>query len=317
MEKEENVCVKTEGTEEKMVMENGANGCCENASAVPSKFKDVDALVRAYSALQSEFTRRSQRLKELERKVENLEGEGMAVHSGAEKLRKNAQVRRLDAARFNSFVAETEQSKAQGVEIAERMKTVGEADAAKAVEVLGAVKNAPDATVCAVDTATAVAAATSNEEPTKEQPLEQERLENGNETAEKDPEVDRESSSTDAPAHSEEGAEKQEQAEVGAKAFYLKKQAQGGEGQASVAGNEASFNPSDALYAQVCRDEGVRLRIIGEYLSSLGKSGAPLMTGGVGTFTTPPKRRQILRKQEIWHCYIQPTQKAEDYPQDE
>ena len=40
----------------------------EKDSAVLGKFKDVDALARAYSALEAEFTRRSQRLKELEKK---------------------------------------------------------------------------------------------------------------------------------------------------------------------------------------------------------------------------------------------------------
>ena len=60
----------------------------ELASTIPSKFKDVDALVRAYSSLQAEFTRRSQRLKELEKKVENVEKEeGVKVDSGVEKLR--------------------------------------------------------------------------------------------------------------------------------------------------------------------------------------------------------------------------------------
>ena len=38
----------------------------ENAAAVTGKFKDVKALMDAYQALEAEFTRRSQRLKELE-----------------------------------------------------------------------------------------------------------------------------------------------------------------------------------------------------------------------------------------------------------
>lgn len=45
-----------------------------------------------------------------------------------------------------------------------------------------------------------------------------------------------------------------------------------------------------SLYEQVCRDEEVRLKIIGEYLASIGKSGAPLMTGGVGLLATPPQK---------------------------
>lgn len=38
----------------------------ENAATVTGKFKDVKALWEAYQALEAEFTRRSQRLKELE-----------------------------------------------------------------------------------------------------------------------------------------------------------------------------------------------------------------------------------------------------------
>ncbi|MCM1438136.1 MAG: hypothetical protein NC131_02835 [Roseburia sp.] len=38
----------------------------ETAAAVTGKFKDVEALMQAYQALEAEFTRRSQRLKELE-----------------------------------------------------------------------------------------------------------------------------------------------------------------------------------------------------------------------------------------------------------
>lgn len=37
------------------------------AAAVPAKFKDVKTLVKAYSDLEAEFTRRSTRLKELEK----------------------------------------------------------------------------------------------------------------------------------------------------------------------------------------------------------------------------------------------------------
>jgi hypothetical protein len=38
----------------------------DSSAALLGKFKDVDALLQAYNSLQAEFTRRSQRLKELE-----------------------------------------------------------------------------------------------------------------------------------------------------------------------------------------------------------------------------------------------------------
>ena len=43
----------------------------DNAAAELGKFKDVKTLMSAYQALESEFTRRSQRLKELEANKEN------------------------------------------------------------------------------------------------------------------------------------------------------------------------------------------------------------------------------------------------------
>ena len=243
MEKEENVCVKTEGTEESVCMESGVmENCSEKASTVPSKFKDVDALARAYAALQSEFTRRSQRLKELERRMENLEGD--EGRSGVEKLRKNAQARKAEMARFDRFVAETEGVTAQA----------GEKDEAL-------------------------------EEPMKEQPLgevlEAENAADGGTMDEVKP-------LTEVSAQQKDGVGVEERA--GVVTSNVKAQARGGEGRVSVAGKGPIATPSESLYAQVCRDEEVRLRIIGEYLASLGKSGAPLMTGGVGAFTTPPFR---------------------------
>ena len=84
MEKEENVYEETTPTEE--FAEASENG----ALTVLGKFKDVGALVRAYESLQAEFTRRSQKLRQLETEVENFKKE--QASSGAEKLRKNAQV---------------------------------------------------------------------------------------------------------------------------------------------------------------------------------------------------------------------------------
>ena len=96
MENKENVFVQNEGTEQAVLSEMSADlGAEEMGSAVFKKFKDVNALARAYGALEAEFTRRSQRLKELERKMEenqksskNLTKESGETLScgGAEKL---------------------------------------------------------------------------------------------------------------------------------------------------------------------------------------------------------------------------------------
>ena len=75
MKTEENVCERIAQAESvasatarvRELKDGGAGN-----SAALGKFKSVDALQKAYTALQAEFTRRSQRLKELERRTENF-----------------------------------------------------------------------------------------------------------------------------------------------------------------------------------------------------------------------------------------------------
>ena len=72
MEYKENVVLEKGETEQGKIGNHSAEmGADEMGSAVFKKFKDVNALARAYGALEAEFTRRSQRLKELERKMED------------------------------------------------------------------------------------------------------------------------------------------------------------------------------------------------------------------------------------------------------
>ncbi len=58
-----NVCEK--------VGENIDENSAEN-EGILGKFKDVNALINAYNSLQSEFTKRCQRLKELEKEAESV-----------------------------------------------------------------------------------------------------------------------------------------------------------------------------------------------------------------------------------------------------
>lgn len=96
--------------------EQGERATMENGSTVLGKFKDVDALVRAYNALQAEFTRRSQRLKRLEKCDKRDEDQGHALKEnsstgGVEKLRKRAEEKRLHDEQFSAFVQEIENQK--------------------------------------------------------------------------------------------------------------------------------------------------------------------------------------------------------------
>lgn len=78
MKQEENVYGKDARTGQAAEAEE------KEGPAVLGKFKTVNALAEAYSALQAEFTRRSQRLKELEKKADNAETPTKAAASGAE-----------------------------------------------------------------------------------------------------------------------------------------------------------------------------------------------------------------------------------------
>ena len=228
MKEEENVYKENEGTEETTAVSEQ-----EKASAVPDKFKDVDALAKAYSSLQAEFTRRSQRLKELEKMAENFErGEPRGLRSGAEKLRKNASARKAETKQFDEFMQETVKVNAQETE---------EKQPSSTPEIL-------------------------NEEPSNKTPEKAEIDENGDTVYE----MNASKAEAELAGKGVETGEK----EKGVGAF--------------VAGSGNAGDSSESLYLQVSQNEKVRLKIIGEYLSSIGRSGAPLMTGGAGTLATPP-----------------------------
>lgn len=64
-------------------------------------------------------------------------------------------------------------------------------------------------------------------------------------------------------------------------------------------------NAVPSLYEQVLANEDVRLRIIGDYLSSIGKSGAPLMKGGTGVLATPlQKPSTVSQAGNMALCYF-------------
>lgn len=73
--------MKDNQTEKLQVTAEPAEAEKEEAAAELGKFKDVKALMEAYNALEAEFTRRSQRLKELEA---NKEQSAPAIAENAE-----------------------------------------------------------------------------------------------------------------------------------------------------------------------------------------------------------------------------------------
>ncbi len=231
---EENVYEETTPTEDVAAAKK------EEASTVLGKFKDVDALARAYGSLQAEFTRRSQRLKELEREAEKRKRVEDACEERVEKLRKNARAHRAAAREFDEFLSDVGQPLAE----------IGE-------ETTGAFEPS---------SVTVTDAETTPEETGKVSSGENEavtdKAENVGSVGEKESILHGAST-------------------VGAKEI------------SSVALGGESLS-SDELYEKVCQDEALRLRIIGEYLSSIRKSEAPLTLGGAMTPLTPPKRARTI-----------------------
>ena len=254
---EENVYGKIEGTEDVATakLENNTAETrpqnVENASTVPEKFKDVDALVRAYAALQAEFTRRSQRLKELEKKMENFK-EDRADVSGAEKLRKNAEARKRAAKAFDDFVAGVEGSDDRN----------GQKDLEPIEE-----QAEPTAQTLESSTQTATAATTVS--------MEQEGVESGQ-----------------APSRGE-GCKNGDGGNGSNTPVSVERDLETARQPVAESGS-ATLSASETLYQTVKKNEDVRLRIIGEYLASIGSGGAPLTTGNVGTLTTPPQRAKSI-----------------------
>lgn len=228
MENKDNVNVsQTTGAGE--IVDDSANENKEEvvSQSVPTalgKFKDVDALYKAYSSLQAEFTRRSQRLKELEKLAENLEEKnGRESAAAVEKLRKNAKLVKDRERAFDGFVAELEQTQNEDSSVS---KPDGEADESSA--------SMAETSVLAEEVAT------------------------------------------------DQGTS-------------VEKNAQPKTGGTSVEESRGTAElSSNALYERVCCDEGVRLRIIGEYLSSVGKGGVPLTKGGASTLSAPVLKPKTL-----------------------
>lgn len=288
MNQEDNVYEETTLTEGTKTMNMGAEEKMrtKNTSAVLGKFKDVDALAQAYNALQAEFTRRSQRLKELERKTENQNAEISGAKQenvnvfGVEKLRKNAKVKRAQAKQFDAFLADV----------------VAEKDAGK-----DAGKDAERPVVADSNVSEQENLQTENwqaeNSQTENAPKEDEMLVKASALDTLDNEKPENVEMRDVSAENEEELMAKERERMQSTTRFNHDTAVV-EGQRrtekSVAENGASLLSSEGLYEKVLENEQVRLRIIGEYLASIGKSGVPVTCGNAGILTAPPMRAKSI-----------------------
>lgn len=236
IENKENVHVETEQAGDCAVAQEVATREESKKDNAPfaRKFKSVDALEKAYESLQAEFTRKSQRLKELERVTDNLEnGDGKAERTVAEKLRSRSAEVKAEGQVFDRFVADL-----QGASAGDKQVLVAE-----------------------------------------EKPVTQENQGDSVHTVAKQDDIKTLSAT-------------QGEAVVG----EVKGQDEGGKTQSFVAENRESVELTDELLLQrVKENERVRLQIIGEYLTSVGKSVAPLTCGGAGTLVAPPRKAKTVQ----------------------
>ena len=276
MKVEENVYGKTaeaESVAEATTPAREAMDGGEKHSTALGKFKNVDALKKAYEALQAEFTRRSQRLKELERRSENFSKDKgttgfESARSGAEKRREIASERKVEERAFQTFVEDLEKGK-RPTRVFDESKTGDEKPTEKEVMAEGEM---------AQETKENVA-------QNVEQNAIQNELQNELQNEEQNEPI------FIPPLQAEHAWERKGDLEEKGSVLPSEREAV-----SSVAESRGNSVSSEELYARVCRDENVRLRVIGEYLSSLHKAGAPLMTTGAGTFVTPPLKAKTIQE---------------------
>ncbi len=218
-------------------------------SALPPKFKDVNALAEAYNALQAEITRRCQRLKELE----------MRARKFSETDRKQPDNKPKSDADGGVHAAEGA-DKTLHYPTENGVGTVSDSDK---------------------ETSGAANADMTFEDKDQENREAAKALDKGGENA----------AFKAAAAADERNAD-------------LKKTVSGNCAAGETAGNTPENTPENTSEnfgaggnaAEMKIDEKTRLKIIGEYLSSLRKNDAPLLRGGAGTFGTPPVRATSLEE---------------------
>lgn len=237
MEKKDNVYEETGKAEQEVASTDAETERAENGSTALGKFKDVDALMRAYSALEAEFTRRSQKLRQLEKVADKFLLAASGSGSGAEKLRERAKERREEASKFDEFLREGVKNITTTEAENPATETDAQTDTEQNSKAIGVEVSGKEDTFIAEEK-TGISAADENSQTAAVSAVESLEMEK-----------------TRSP----------------------------------VAKSVDGRIPSDEIYRLATKDEKVRLQIIGEYLRSLGKTGAPITAGGVGALASPPK----------------------------
>ena len=250
MENMENVCGLENGTKTEQTDAVSVNN---DGSTVLGKFKDANALLKAYESLQAEFTRRSQRLKEMERAMDNREETSAQK---VEKLKKGAQERNRREREFDSFVEALENPASSDLENSEN-SALKDKGAGQVLE--------------------------ESERPVAQEKESEPILPSLN--AAENSALDKEKTAVSC-KETDGVAAAQEKIESGE--FAENKNLEIPRGGVKI--GEFGLDDAESLYRLVCENEEVRLRVVGEYLRSLGKPNAQIMKGGAGTLAAPMKK---------------------------
>ena len=265
---------KEEKGREFFATEQAENGVEAENQAILGKFKSVDALTKAYGALEAAFTKKSQQLASMKEKVERLEKKAGV---GVEKLRQNAHLRKLREKEFDVFLRELSGEKPSG----EGQEGQAAADETKH-------KQGGQERLCA----SAPVEENFTEKAGRYELKEMKSRENLADRLDADLK-NHQTERFERPFFSDGTGENARSLQG---SLETKKESGCEQGEECVVRGKDTVLSYEDLYQAVKQNEEVRLKIVGEYLSSIGKSGAPISMGGMGTLAVPPKKAKTVNE---------------------
>ena len=291
MQNMENVCDLNTQTEQGLVVNNEE----KIGSADLGKFKDVNALLHAYQSLQAEFTRRSQRLKQYQEQ-EKQRSKNSRFDNAKQKYSDSAAAEKLGTSGVNAVADSGSSTPALSVsEISVGTHQNLDGETLRAAEIRDARESSLGGTEVSDGRETSLGGAGIPDDCEKD---------SADARREKDEglEITRENKA-DAPCADSQSPCSMVEENI---STICENNDSGAACSSDCADNEAVDcegksqsarvveQSAQTLYELAAANEEVRLRIVGDYLSSIGKSNAPIFKGGVSALVTPPKKPRNL-----------------------
>ena len=291
MQNMENVCDLNTQTEQGSVVNNEE----KIGSADLGKFKDVNALLHAYQSLQAEFTRRSQRLKQYQEQ-EKQRSKNSRFDNAKQKYSDSAAAEKLGTSGVNAVADSGSSTPALSVsEISVGTHQNLDGEALRAAEIRDARESSLGGTEVS-DCRESSLGGTGIPDDRKN--------DSANVRQEKDEDLEIScENKADAPCADSQSPCSMVEENI---STICENNDSGAACSSDCADNEAVDcegksqsarvveQSAQTLYELAAANEEVRLRIVGDYLSSIGKSNAPIFKGGVSALVTPPKKPRNL-----------------------